>query len=205
MNTGNTFTLAALAALLTLSASAWAAEGTEHTQHHPAPAASAAPPAGGGSMMDKMESRMAKAGVAIDHLSKKMAAVKGTLERARQASGEERGKLLTQHGQGLQEVLTGLRELTLKMMSKEKMAEMMGGMAPPSEGNAAAQGPTGHEGHGGSGGGQGGATGAGGMMGQGGMAGMDMEGHRETMEKRLILLFDLMEQMMAHGELVAAR
>lgn len=185
----------------------------DHAQHHPAAAAepAAADPSPMEKRMAKMDLRMERALGEVNRLTKRMEEVKATLAQARQAATpEERAKLMTAHGEGLQAVLKGLREVTLGMMSKDKMAGMMGGDKKGGEGQGGMMGDKkggmmmgqsdkkGGEGPGGMMMGQGdkkGGEGPGGMMGE-----MDMAGHHELMEKRLILLFDLMEQMMAHGQ-----
>lgn len=211
MKTRNLLAMATLSTLLAVASHSWAAQEADHSQHHPAPAASEAASAAP-SHADKMETKMAKAELAVDRLTQKMAKVKETLDKARQATGDERNTLLNQHGEGLAEVLQGLREATLKMMSKEKMADMMGGGKAPGGEPSDKQAQGGMMGKGGMMGG-GKAPGGepsdkqaqGGMMGKGGgmMAGMEMEEHHRLMEKRLILLFDLMEQMLEHGKVAS--
>lgn len=174
----------ALSIGLATIAGAWAGSAEEHSQHQAMPTGQVAAAKSG--HMEKMETRMAKMEVALDRLTRKMGEVKESLARAQQAKGEERTRLLMSHGQGLREVLQGLRELTQKMMNLEKKKEMMGDSM--SHGAAQAGKPSGgHDSHGAD------------TTGQGGMGGMDMQEHHAVMEKRLALLFDLMEQMLDHG------
>lgn len=180
-------TLSLMAAMTTFPL--MAEEKSDHQGHHPSQVeAEKATPAPSEtttkSHKEQMEGKMAKMSVRMNKMKQelaqaeeKMNALKTMMEKAQQTPNEkERHQLLAEHGTGLREMIAGFRAQAEKMMS------MM----------ASKTNPEGMKDHGKM------AEGAqmGGMMEDEMMS--DMATRHELMEKRMLLLFDLLDQMMAH-------
>lgn len=174
-----------------------AAESGEHQNHQPAQtehehgkSQSVPEKAAAGSHGDQMENKMAKMSVRMDKMKQELAqaeermtALKGILENAqKRPPGEERNKLLAEHGAGLRTILAGFRTQMEKMMAQMEQhmqdKDQKGGKQGMDHGGDKKD-------HGG-----------GGMMNQEMMD--DMAGHHEIMKKRMALQGDLLGQMEGH-------
>ncbi|MEO5333604.1 MAG: hypothetical protein H7839_16450 [Magnetococcus sp. YQC-5] len=205
--------IGALSLFVALQAtSLWAGESNEHQGHQPVKTEQdhgknqpASEKTTAGTHRDQMESKMVKMSVRMEKMQQelgqaeeKMNALKGLVEKARQTpSGEERNKLMAEHGTGLRTILAGFRTQMEKMMAQMDQHHMMG---KEQKGDKQGMDHGGNnKNHGGDKKGDGSDKkehGGGGMMNQDMMD--EMASHHEMMKKRLALLTDLLVQMDTH-------